>query len=73
MAEQDEVQQGVTVRVGDTWEDMAPSDEEKSGPRRRVGILAFDGDHAVVENKVSRVESSVRVDRFKPPFWRFIG
>lgn len=60
-------------RVGDTWEDMDPADEEKSGPRRRVGILEIDGDQAHVENKVSRRKSHVALERFTPPFWRFIG
>lgn len=64
---------GQVPRVGDTWEDMSREAEEASGPQRRVGVLEVDGDHAVVENKVTRVQSRVRLDRFVPPAWRFIG
>lgn len=59
-------------RVGDTWEDMSP-DPEANGPQRRVGVLEIDGDDCLVENKVTRVKSHVRLDRFVPPNWRFIG
>jgi hypothetical protein len=60
-------------RVGDTWESMDPRDEEHSGPRRRVGVLAVEGDQVWVENKVTRRRSHVAVDRFSPPHWRFVG
>lgn len=59
-------------RVGDTWEDMSP-DPEANGPQRRVGVLEISGDDVLVENKSTRVKSHVRIDRFVPPNWRFIG
>lgn len=64
---------GQDPRVGDTWESMDPRDEEHSGPRRRVGVLEVDGDQVHVENKVTRRKSHVALDRFAPPYWRFVG
>lgn len=58
-------------RVGDTWEDM--TDVGTQGPQRRVGVLEIDGQDCLVENKVTRQKSHVRIDRFVPPNWRFIG
>lgn len=62
---------GQVPRVGDTWEDM--TDVGTSGPQRRVGVLEIEGGLALVENKVTRHQSRVRLDRFVPPAWRFIG
>jgi hypothetical protein len=60
-------------RVGDTWESMDPRDEEQSGPRRRIGVLSVDGDQVHVENKSTRRKSHISLERFVPPYWRFIG
>lgn len=61
-------------RVGDTWESMDSADErDRNGPRRRVGVLEVDSGQAHVEDKVTRRKSHIAVERFVPPFWRFIG
>lgn len=55
------------VREGDTFESL---DAREDDPRRRVKVVAFDGDQAVVENLSTGRHSRIAVDRLAEPHYK---